>query len=76
MLTLQIENQEVETIFLEGFSSNKDKFFEFIQTNYKKMVLLNSLDTSLKQAKLQENGELSEISLKDLIDDIKNSSDT
>ena len=57
----QIENPEIETIFLEGFNSNKEKFFEFIQENYQKMLLLESFDKSIKQAKLQENGELKEL---------------
>lgn len=74
MLTLTIENPEIEKIFLEGFHSNKDSFFEFIQSNYQKMLLLKSLDTSLKQAKLQENGQLDNISLDELIDDLKNNS--
>ena len=76
MLTLKIENPEIEQIFLEGFQSNKENFYEFIQSNYRKMLLLKSLDTSCKQAKLQENGELDALSLDDLIDDIKHSSDT
>ena len=76
MLTLKIENPEIETIFLEGFNSNKEKFFEFIQENYQKMLLLESLDKSIKQAKLQESGELKESSLDELIDELKNNSHT
>ena len=53
MLTLKIQNPEIENIFLEGFQSNKEKFFEFVQESYNKMMLLNSLDKSIKQAKLQ-----------------------
>ncbi len=67
MLTLKIENHDVENIFLEGFDSNKDAFFEFIKVNYQKMLLLKSLERSAKQAKLQENGELEEFSLDELI---------
>ncbi len=76
MLTLKIENPEIEKIFLEGFNSNKDSFFDFIQTNYQKMLLLKSLDISLKQAMLQENEELDNVSLDELLDDLKNNTDT
>ena len=74
MLTLKIENPEIEKIFLEGFQSNKESFYNFIQSNYYKMLLLKSLDTSCKQAKLQENGELETLSLDDLIDELNNHS--
>ena len=43
MLTLKIQNPEIETIFLEGFNSNKEMFFDFVKENYNKMILLNSL---------------------------------
>jgi len=76
VLTLKIENPDIENIFLEGFDSNKDAFFEFIQVNYQKMLLLKSLERSAKQAKLQENGELDELSLDELINDIKNNPNT
>jgi len=38
MLTLKIENEKVENIFLNEFHSNSEKFLEFIQksfTNFK-----------------------------------------
>jgi hypothetical protein len=76
MLTLKIQNPEIETIFLEGFNSNKEMFFDFVKENYNKMILLNSLERSTKQAKLQDSQELDEISLDDLIADVKNSTDT
>jgi len=31
MLTLKIQNHEIETIFLEGFNSNKEMFFDFVK---------------------------------------------
>jgi len=37
MLTLEIENEKIEHIFLNEFHSNKAKFFEFIQNSYDKM---------------------------------------
>ena len=73
MLTLQINNPSIENIFLEGFNSNKEKFLEFIQYSYKNMMLKESFERSLRQAKLQESGELEELSLDDLIDELKNS---
>ena len=76
MLTLKIQNPEVEKIFLEGFNSNKEMFFDFVKENYSKMVLLNSFDRSIKQAKLQDSKELDEISLDDLIVDVKNSTNS
>jgi|GEM_PF-1108152 hypothetical protein len=76
MLTLKIQNPEVEEIFLEGFNSNKEMFFDFVKENYNKMVVLNSFDRSIKQAKLQDSQELDEISLDDLIADVKNSTNS
>lgn len=72
MITLKIENKEVENIFLEGFDSNKEAFLSFIKDSYNKMNLLNSLDRSVKQAKLQQNGELNETTLDELIDELEN----
>ena len=74
MLSLQINNPNIEAIFLEGFNSNKEKFFEFIQYSYSNMKLKESFERSVKQAKLQESGELIDISLDELIDELKNSS--
>ena len=76
MLTLKIQNPEIETIFLEGFNSNKEMFFDFVKENYNKMILLNSLEKSIHQAKLQETQELDEMSLDDLIADVKNSTNS
>ena len=43
MVTLKIENQEVENIFLDGFDSNKEAFLNFIKDSYNKMVNLVKL---------------------------------
>jgi len=51
-------------------------FFDFVKENYNKMVVLNSFDRSIKQAKLQDSQELDEISLDDLIADVKNSTNS
>jgi len=76
MLLLQINNPNIETIFLEGFNSNKEKFFEFIQYSYNNMRLKESFERSVRQATLQESGELKDISLDELIDELKNSSNS
>ncbi len=76
MVTLKIENPEIENIFIDGFSSNKEEFFNFIKDSYNKMTTLNSFDKSIKQAKLQENGELEETTLDELINDLENSSNS
>jgi len=73
MLTLQINNPTIENIFLEGFNSNKEKFLEFIQHSYQHMMQTESFERSVRQAKLQESGELEELSLDELIDELKNS---
>lgn len=70
MIALKIENHKVEEIFLEGFSSDKENFFQFIIDSYERQQFLNSLDKSCKQAILQQNGELEETSLQDLIDEL------
>ena len=42
MVTLKIENKEVENIFLDGFASNKEASLNFIKDSYDKMTLLSS----------------------------------
>jgi len=34
MITLQIDNSEIEDIFIKGFQSNKERFLEFIKESY------------------------------------------
>ena len=36
MLSLVIEDEKVESIFLEEFDSDKSRFFKFIKDSYKK----------------------------------------
>lgn len=53
MITLNIENEKVEQIFLNEFHSNKEKFFEFIQSSYEKLNVTKSSshkDLELMQA--------------------------
>jgi len=44
MLTLQIDDREIENIFVEGFQSNKEKFLEFIQSSYAKKASLEAYE--------------------------------
>ncbi len=44
MLTLKIEDEKIEHIFLNEFHSNKGKFFEFIQNSYDRMKSFNTQD--------------------------------
>ena len=44
MITLKIENEKVENIFLNEFHSNRENFFEFIQNSYDKMKTANNQD--------------------------------
>ncbi|MEA3369936.1 MAG: hypothetical protein U9Q40_01200 [Campylobacterota bacterium] len=46
MITLKIENEKVESIFLNEFHSNREKFFEFIQNSYDKMKTTTNQDSS------------------------------
>jgi len=61
MLSLQINNPNLE-----------EKFFDFILISYNHMKLQESLERSIKQAKLQKSGEIKNISLDELIDELKN----
>jgi len=58
MITLKIENPQIENIFLNEFNSNKEKFFEFIQTSFEniqnsdkklKNKLISSQEISMKK---------------------------
>jgi hypothetical protein len=62
MLSLEIEDKSIETIFLEQFNSDKTKFVQFIKDNFTLFV--------------NQNRDLqnSELELKDL--QIKSMSDT
>lgn len=52
MITLKIENEKVEGIFLNEFHSNRENFFEFIQNSYDKMKTDNrdNFDSDLIKA--------------------------
>jgi len=44
MLTLQIDNSEIENIFTEGFQSNKEKFLSFIKNSYAQRASLEAYE--------------------------------
>ena len=54
MITLKIENEKIENIFLNEFHSNREKFFEFIQNSYDKMKTTNQDNSNLDLIKSQE----------------------
>ena len=54
MLTLKIENEKIEHIFLNEFHSNREKFFEFIQSSYEKLKTTQSHDLDDDFVKAQE----------------------
>jgi len=49
MITLQIDNSEIENIFTEGFNSNKEKFLAFIQSSYRKKEELQAFESDRRQ---------------------------
>ncbi len=54
MLTLKIENEKIEHIFLNEFHSNKEKFFEFIQNSYEKLKTTHQNDSDINFIEAQE----------------------
>ena len=44
MLTLQIQNQEIENIFAQGFQGNEEKFLAFIRSSYEKKTSLDAYE--------------------------------
>lgn len=58
MLTLKIENEKIEYIFLNEFHSNREKFFEFIQTSYEKFKTTQYNDLDNDFIKAQETSML------------------
>jgi len=46
VLTLKIENKQVESIFLNEFHSNSEKFLEFIQKSYTRLKTSTSYHDS------------------------------
>ena len=62
MLTLQIDNSEIENIFIEGFNSNKETFLAFIQSSYSKRELLKTFEEDrerfMQTYKSMKNGSM------------------
>jgi LPS O-antigen subunit length determinant protein (WzzB/FepE family) len=54
VITLKIEDENIEKIFLNEFHSNKEKFFEFIQNSYEKMKSSKEDNFDLDLMKSQE----------------------
>ena len=66
MITLQIDNSEIENIFTEGFNSNKEKFLAFIQSSYQKKEELQAFESDREQFlttyKSMQNGTMEMLS--------------
>ncbi len=66
MLTLQINNSEVESIFQDGFNGNKEKFLEFIQNSYRKVETIKAFEEDrrrfLETYKSMKNGSMKMLS--------------
>jgi len=45
MLTLQIDNRDIEEIFTEGFRANKEKFLAFIKQSYAQRESLRAYES-------------------------------
>ena len=60
MLTLKIENETIENIFLNEFHSNKENFFEFIQMSYDKMKISRTHEESNTQLRNAQETSMSE----------------
>ena len=62
MLTLQIDNSEIENIFIEGFNSNKETFLAFIQSSYSKRESLKTFEEDrerfIQTYKSMKNGSM------------------
>ena len=54
MLTLRVENEKIEQIFLNEFHSNSDKFFDFIQESYEKLKKSQEIKEKNSLVNLQE----------------------
>ncbi len=66
MLTLQIDNSEIENIFIEGFNSNKEAFLAFIQSSYSKRESLKTFEEDrerfIQTYKSMKNGSMEMLS--------------
>ena len=56
MLTLQIDNSEIENIFTEAFQSNKEKFLDFIQSSYEQRETLEAYASDKERFMQTYNG--------------------
>ena len=62
MLTLQIDNSEIETIFVKGFEGNKEKFLDFIKSSYTQKASLEAYEADkerfMQTYKSMKNGSM------------------
>ena len=66
MITLQIDNSEVENIFTQGFSGDKESFLAFIKSSYNKRESLRAFDEDqerfMQTYKQMKNGSMEMLS--------------
>jgi len=69
MLTLHIDNNDIENIFIKGFNSNKEKFLDFIQKSYQKKESLEAFQEDkerfLSTYSAMQNGTMEMLSQND-----------
>jgi len=53
MIALEIDNKEIEKIYLEAFNQNKEKFFEFIKSSYKNFIKKSNKQDEIDFGKFQ-----------------------
>jgi hypothetical protein len=80
MITLEINNPNVESIFLEGFNANKEKFLEFIQNSYDRRESIKNYGNDKERFERtytsMKNGSMEMLLEKDAKQEIDNFLDT
>ena len=80
MITLQIDNSEIENIFVKGFNSNKENFLAFIQNSYNKRESLKAFEEDrerfMETYKSIKNGSMEMVSEKEAQQEISTFLDT
>lgn len=80
MLTLHIDNNEIENIFVKGFNSNKENFLTFIQNSYNKRESLKAYhddkERFMETYKNIKNGSMEMLTEKDAQQEIDTFIDT
>jgi len=70
MLTLQIQNPEIEEIFKTDFFGNQENFISFFLQKYREEKFYKSFDKSCKEAKENIENKTSGKTLDELINEL------